>query len=202
MKEPGEYIADAVPPRISEIAQQIVENVGIPLCVFNENAAVVWLNAPARHLFDQIRLRVDQDGEIRQTHPPHGRTKSLRGRIKAAIRAVNTWPSGATEIDISQALGFTLKLFRTSGCQNALIAGVLEPRASGAPAQAESCLTAYGLTKTEKKIVEQLIQGRTAFEIASLNRIAVHTVRTHIKHIYSKMGVNCREKMYAQLAAQ
>lgn len=46
------------------------------------------------------------------------------------------------------------------------------------------------LTPTEKEIVNLLIQGMTRKEIAKTKSISVHTVSTHIKKVYKKLGVN------------
>ena len=46
------------------------------------------------------------------------------------------------------------------------------------------------LTKTEKKIAKFLTEGLSRKEIASQNNISLHTVNTHVKNIYSKLGIN------------
>ena len=46
------------------------------------------------------------------------------------------------------------------------------------------------LTKTEKKIAKFLAEGLSRKEIASQNNISLHTVNTHVKNIYSKLGIN------------
>ncbi|PWJ42943.1 helix-turn-helix transcriptional regulator [Sediminitomix flava] len=46
------------------------------------------------------------------------------------------------------------------------------------------------LTKTEKEIIKLLKEGRSRKEIAELQFVSSHTVGTHIKNIYRKLGVN------------
>lgn len=48
------------------------------------------------------------------------------------------------------------------------------------------------LTRREKQILDELIRGRTEKEVADLFQLSVHTVRTHVKNIYSKLAVTSR----------
>ena len=46
------------------------------------------------------------------------------------------------------------------------------------------------LTETEKEIVKAIAQGKTTKEIASERFSSVHTITTHRKNIFRKLGVN------------
>lgn len=48
----------------------------------------------------------------------------------------------------------------------------------------------YGLTQTEAKLVQLLTNGMTLDEAAEELEISVNTVRTHLKHIFHKIGIN------------
>lgn len=48
------------------------------------------------------------------------------------------------------------------------------------------------LSVREQQIVESLLYGATAREVADDLRLSFHTVRTHIRNIYAKLGVGCR----------
>lgn len=48
------------------------------------------------------------------------------------------------------------------------------------------------LTNKEKEIVMSLVDGLSYKMIADKQHTTVHTVRTHIKHIYSKLHVHCK----------
>lgn len=58
----------------------------------------------------------------------------------------------------------------------------------------------FGLTGSEAKIVELLLQGLGADAIASRQKISINTVRTHISHVYEKLGIACREELWRRLA--
>ena len=48
------------------------------------------------------------------------------------------------------------------------------------------------LTNKEKEVVLGLVDGLSYKMIADKQHISVHTVRTHIKHIYAKLHVHCK----------
>lgn len=48
----------------------------------------------------------------------------------------------------------------------------------------------YGLTHTEAKLVQFMTNGMTLDEAAEELEISVNTVRTHLKHIFHKTGIN------------
>lgn len=57
----------------------------------------------------------------------------------------------------------------------------------------------FGLTKTEQAVVEKLLAGLSAEEIAEQSGSSPLTVRTHIKHAYHKLGVASRGELSAKL---
>jgi DNA-binding CsgD family transcriptional regulator len=58
----------------------------------------------------------------------------------------------------------------------------------------------FGFTAAEAKIVELLLQGLGAELIASKQKVSINTVRTHISHVYEKLGIACREELWRRLA--
>ena len=55
------------------------------------------------------------------------------------------------------------------------------------------------LTRREFDVVEQLLNGATAIEVASTLRLSFHTVRTHIRNVYEKLGVANRIELVNRL---
>ncbi len=58
---------------------------------------------------------------------------------------------------------------------------------------------AFQLTPAEHRILLRLIEGLSAEGIAAALDLSVETVRSHIRHIYNKMGVASREAMFAKV---
>ncbi len=61
--------------------------------------------------------------------------------------------------------------------------------------QIQSFCDIYKLSKREKDILIYLLQGRSAPYIAETEYISLNTVRTHMKRIYTKVGVHKREEL-------
>lgn len=57
------------------------------------------------------------------------------------------------------------------------------------------------LTRTEGRVVELLLNGFETSQIAQELGISSQTLKTHIKHAYSKLGVRSRGELFAQSAA-
>lgn len=55
----------------------------------------------------------------------------------------------------------------------------------------------FGLTQREQEVLELLIQGMSVSEMADRASISVGTVKTHVNHIYRKLGVHSREETMA-----
>lgn len=55
----------------------------------------------------------------------------------------------------------------------------------------------YGLTPAENKVINQMILGESINEIAIEWGKSPLTIRTHIKRIYSKMGINSKEQLFS-----
>ena len=51
---------------------------------------------------------------------------------------------------------------------------------------------AHGLTAREQEVLDWVACGKTNPEIAALLVVSPLTVRTHLEHIYEKLGVHCR----------
>ncbi len=58
------------------------------------------------------------------------------------------------------------------------------------------------LTAKEKEILAHLVDGKSYKQIAGLQDVALETVRTHIKHIYTKLHVNSMSQAVAKAIHQ
>ncbi len=62
-----------------------------------------------------------------------------------------------------------------------------------------SLRTLFGLTETESRIAQRMVLGEAAEQIAAANGTSVHTVRTQIKQLLGKVGVNRQSELVAAL---
>lgn len=56
----------------------------------------------------------------------------------------------------------------------------------------QDCLESYPLTRREREIVFLLLQGLSNREIAEKCFIVEQTVKDHLKHVFTKLGVHQR----------
>ena len=47
------------------------------------------------------------------------------------------------------------------------------------------------LTQTEREVLKAIAQGKTTKEIAAERFSSIHTINSHRKNIFRKLGVNC-----------
>lgn len=59
----------------------------------------------------------------------------------------------------------------------------------------------FGLTPSETRILEGIVDGRRADDLAESLGVSIETVRTHIRRFYNKLGVSSREQMIAKVSA-
>lgn len=53
---------------------------------------------------------------------------------------------------------------------------------------------APSLTGREFEILDLFSRGYTYLEVANLLSLSVHTIQTHVKHLYSKLSVHSRSE--------
>ncbi len=94
---------------------------------------------------------------------------------------------GRSKWDSPELLAFTSRILENAGLPVAIrtppTQGPLEP-----------------LTPRELEVLRLLPSGLTAEELAQELIISVHTVRSHLKSIYAKMGVHSRHEAVARSA--
>lgn len=58
----------------------------------------------------------------------------------------------------------------------------------------------FGLTPAETVVVKRIVGGAPAEEIAQELSVALDTVRTHVRRIYAKLGINNREQLFSKIS--
>ena len=51
------------------------------------------------------------------------------------------------------------------------------------------------LTKRELEIAFLLINGKSKVEIAKILRLSISTIKTHVEHIYCKLGIHSKVEL-------
>ena len=58
----------------------------------------------------------------------------------------------------------------------------------------------YGLSAREAEVAELIARGNTVAHIAELLFVSENTVRTHAKHIYTKLDIHKRQELLDMLS--
>jgi len=123
-------------------------------------------------------------------------------------KLVNTeWPDwesaklpGALMDELARtgSTGFCTASFRVSvKCVGELLflkASRVSTTVSCSTIRPEFLQSTYGLTPAEVRVAIILLEGSSAREVADYLNVSPHTVRTQLKHIYAKLGVDTRAR--------
>ena len=58
---------------------------------------------------------------------------------------------------------------------------------------------AFQLTRAEHRVLQDLLAGNEAELLSAQHGVSIETTRSHIKSIYTKVGVKSRERLFARL---
>lgn len=59
----------------------------------------------------------------------------------------------------------------------------------------------FGLTRAEDRTLSGLLSGSPVEEVAANHGVSIETVRTHVRRIYTKLGVRSREALFHKVGA-
>ena len=185
-------------------ATELLGNTRIGLIQLDRRGRVVAANDLARALLLRNGGLSDQAGELRAaTSVDNAQLQTLLGRALPRFGAQAA--SGSMIVGRSsfrQKLVLHVKPVAEGKVEYrsrrvAALVLVVDPvyRARIEPAFVETVL---GLTPTEAEVAVLLAEGRTTRQVAALTGRGYSTVRTHLKHIFAKLGVS-RQYEVAQL---
>ena len=63
----------------------------------------------------------------------------------------------------------------------------------------ETAADIYGLTTMQKRVAEEIARGKNLASIADTLEVSANTVRTHIKRMFERVGVNNQKALLNKL---
>lgn len=201
--------------------------IGIWLALLSTHAALYWSGERLRQRFGVARYVLAQGlalFAIGVSRPPMPITLALfaAGTVECVLVAGPRW--GAIRITVGSIATFVVALFLTSGLYFATTAGavlaltgvvahafagfvkrgtpVTEERSNGNTAPVHAPNGASALSAREAEVLRELVRGARNSEIAATLGITERTVKSHLKSVFQKMGVESRSAAIARALQQ
>jgi DNA-binding CsgD family transcriptional regulator len=203
-------------PAVSEIAAEaVLETLRRGVLIIDSGSRLLFANRSARRFLAHCEvMRLDERGRlvIRNRELEQRVTVYLETTRRAAHRPVaerepleplvfcidrGGW-EGAYRLAITPLDDSRLNA-RLNGSAPLHVIFVYEPRPQHRLA-ANMLRQLYGLTATEARVAVLLFDGQSTGTAAHTLSASIHTVRTHIKHIFEKCGVNSQAELAKLLA--
>jgi DNA-binding CsgD family transcriptional regulator len=183
---------------VGTVMQNVIDRFGIGLAFVDTEMGLVFANAAFAKAM----------GATDPTSPEARARMQARLRMMADARFLALVRQGAKEallVEDGRAVGlyFRPPSLRQTTLQRGGASGVVVIRnvagADLASTVSDMLQFAYGLTPKEAETALGLIDGQSAEVIAATLGISINTVRTHLKRVYEKVGVQSQTELVARL---
>lgn len=178
-------IEEAPPTSDSQALIQWVHQERRPRLIVKPDGEVVWTNAEARTLLTSGGPLAVEQGWLR------GATQQITDRLQILLNS----PSPAAPCWLLEEDGVLVWAEHIARPVPATVG--LTIRHAGEELEVSALATARQLTPAESRIMGMMLSGVEAGRIAEKLEISIETLRTHVKHLYTKLGVNSRGAMFA-----
>jgi len=162
----------------------------IPHVILSEELTILWVNAEARTILTDQRDVHCRDQTFAAVVPEH--QQDLHDFLLSSGSSLTSWSMPRSD-------GDGRVIFRAQRLEEAP-SSVIMVSFFGSGSDFRSVYAdldrVFKLTKAQLGTLLDLLGGHDAEMIAQLRNVSVETVRTHIRIIYSKIGVNSREALF------
>jgi DNA-binding CsgD family transcriptional regulator len=190
--QPGEV---AVDPLAARLALSWLDGDAIARLICTQDGALLWTNAAGQDALVRGGALELRDGLL-QAGERGG--QYLFARFVAELGPL----PGSVALPFPDGDGHLLLRGRQIGGDSAsrYLGITFHSTGSGFRALYADLEKVYQLTPAEYRVLGEMIDGRTADAIARLMKLSIETVRSHIRHIYSKMRVSSREELFSKIS--
>lgn len=176
---------DYIDPSINTVLKSLLDNLFLPFSVFSEGGGLVYSNSAFDRLFENpsqvfnsfCQAKSDSSPLLKRVlvcPGPQGRSRSV---------LVKCFP--VSQPDFSGYVIYTEDTVPVPGGRGA-------EKAGASPVVGR-------LSKKEARILHYIYKGLSSKEISESLSISINTVKTHIKKIYRKFGVQSRLQLIRKL---
>lgn len=162
----------------------------LPYVILSEELTILWVNAKARTILADQRDIHRHDQSFATVSPEH--QQELHDFLTSSGSSTTSWSMPRSD-------GDGRVIFRAQRLEEAS-SSVIMVSFFGSGSDFQSAYAdldrVFKLTKAQLGTLLDLLNGHDADTVARLRNVSVETVRTHIRIIYSKIGVNSREALF------
>jgi DNA-binding CsgD family transcriptional regulator len=181
------------PHRAALFLQSWAEREQTPRVIVDEHLRLVWANRSARKLLEGRRDIEIRDGMLA--------ARSARNH-QALLDFIEDTGSALSSFCFPAEDGDGHMLFRAVEVHrdddNRYLGLVFYRSGSEFKVRYADLDKVFNLTGTEHRVLQQLLRGQTADEVASEFGVSVETTRSHIRQIYAKLDVTSREGLFSR----
>jgi DNA-binding CsgD family transcriptional regulator/PAS domain-containing protein len=184
-----------------------LDSLSIGVVIVAEEARILQANVAASLMFNDGGPILSSGGKLSATAPEA--TAELRRAIEIA-RSDETsignvgigvaLPMEDGERAIAHVLPLARGDIRTRLVAQGTAAIFVTRENAGPPASYAAIASTFGLTPAEARLLERLAQGQTLAEAAKALNIAETTAKTHLAHLFEKMGISRQADLVALVA--
>lgn len=168
-----------------------MEDNGLARILIDPTAHILWRSGCASLLMAGDSPFFDAGGRFR------GRDARSEAVLAECIADAVSGKEACRLVKRGQDRRFLLRVRLVEGGDEAAL--VVTFKDFDAPVQLPQLGQVFGLSAAETATLNEIIAGKNADRIAADKRVSILTVRTHIKHIHSKMGVRSKEEILANV---
>ncbi len=170
--------------------QHWAENHAAPMLLITSDLTVLWCNTAAQTFRDRWPTIGVDAGRLFLAE--RSRTNALRDHIATIELAAVAWVCDLAETRFI----FRIEPVRPEGQDSAYLV-TIQPMDDAERYLWADMAAAFGLTVSENRVVRRLISGQSVEALARDLSISIETVRTHVRRVYAKLGVNGREQLFS-----
>jgi DNA-binding CsgD family transcriptional regulator len=178
-----------------------LEAIGLPAAALTPNGGVVSANAG--FLASEPRIRIGAGNLIQLASAPAqallmeaiSNTGIASGRIGKSIPVRAAGPEPAFVAHVVPLRGDGLDVF--AGALSIVFTTSMIPSASPAPSLLQAL---FDLTPAEARTAGQITEGKSIEQISSTTGISQNTIRTHLKSVFQKTGVERQAELVSLLS--
>jgi DNA-binding CsgD family transcriptional regulator len=188
----------------NQAARSLFVSIGAGLFYVSERRHLRWSNSAAANMLSEgFPVRVQSDGKV-SISCPRSMAALEQMLLRADVRHRGPFTSYVHSAGGIRPVRITVVQLQASAFTEFLegptVAVIVEPLVALPLKDRQLAMMENSkLTPTEVKVALSIASGNTPREVAEAFRIAYETVRTHLRSIYSKLGVNSQIGLVALL---